>query len=120
MQAGGLIAIWLTSLAQISGADVVKVAVTPYACHPPCTVRVTVRIERHDANRMLRVAVYGPEYSRYSEMALDGQSKVTFLLYYRDLPEGRYEISADVVRHDARTWVAGYARGEFRVGGFSE
>jgi hypothetical protein len=91
------------------GDQPVRIArVEPRICISPCTLRLAVRIERDDANALLRVLVDGT-MSYYSEIALAPNSPTLFPLTYKFLPAGEYAISADLVRHAGRSWIAGRA-----------
>jgi len=92
----------------LGDAPVRIVRVEPRICVTPCTLRLALRIERHEANALLRVLVDGT-MTYYSEIALAPNSPTLFPLTYKFLPAGEYAISADLVRHAGRSWIAGRA-----------
>lgn len=89
--------------------------VSPAVCFAPCTMELRVHVDRDDRNEKLRVAVDGPNFYRYSEIALAPNSPTLFLLPYKDLPGGVYGIAVDVVRHDGHSWTAGRANERLTV-----
>jgi hypothetical protein len=68
-------------------------------------VRTTVRVDRHAANRWLRIAIDGPFYAASTERQLDGDEAArTFEMMWQSLPAGEYMVTAEVegargVRH---------------------
>jgi len=73
------------------------VRLTPPVDVAPAVLTVRTTIERSSDNRMLEVAVESPDYLRSSQLSLDGDRAArTHLLVFRDLPAGRYEITATV------------------------
>jgi hypothetical protein len=67
--------------------------VYPRRCVDPCTIRVTVRTERHAQNRAFVLELESPAYSRSSVVMLDGSAAA--LIHERlfeSLPPGAYEV----------------------------
>lgn len=69
--------------------------VSPKVVAAPGYVRVSARIEPDAENRMLEVTATSDEYSRTSEIQLDGSSAPRVsVIDYANLPSGVYEVSA--------------------------
>lgn len=96
-------------LALLLAVSPVRITISPNTCVSPCTVKLTLKIEPDQRNSMLRVLVDGDNYYNYGEIALTPDSHTQYLRVYKRLPPGEYAIAADLVRHDARDWVAGRA-----------
>lgn len=82
------------------------------ANHP--TIEVNVHVERDKANRGLSVEVIGNTgYYTISQKELDGENSGTFHQFkFRDLPEGSYEVFAQVTQWKDGKWKSVQEKGE--------
>lgn len=106
----------LVCVALVYSLSPLKLSIRPQICLAPCYVRLSLRVERDEANVLLRVLVDGP-ITRYSEIPLAATSPALFTLDYKDLPAGTYAVTADLVRHNGRSWIAGSTTGTVEVAG---
>jgi hypothetical protein len=79
----------------LTGAQPLVLTVAPKIAPEPGYVRVRVRIEPDADNRMLEVTALSDEYSRTSEIPLNGSSAPRLsIIDYPNLPSGTYEVHA--------------------------
>ena len=81
----------------LSGQSNERLAIrlTPPVDVAPAVLTVRTTVERSAQNRALEIVVESENYLRSSQFSLDGDRAArTHLLVFRDLPEGRYEITA--------------------------
>jgi hypothetical protein len=112
--------ILLLAAQPVHAADSVRLAVYPRFQNAPATVRVTLIIERDKDNRQACLDIEGDTgYSRSScwEHVGDGARYQT-VIYYPDLPAGRYTAVAEVTHAD-RSVVRSRVE-EFRLLGLGE
>ena len=82
----------------------VKLRVTPTVASAPATVRIYVSVTQNEENRMLRVVANSEEYSRVSEMSMEGQNSPKVSTFeYRELPPGSYDVRVYLIGRDGRT-----------------
>jgi hypothetical protein len=71
--------------------------VSPAVALAPASVRIEVVIDRHDDNRVLRIAIDSGEYLRSSSIGLDGaRAPRVHSVVYRSLPPGYYEVRVEL------------------------
>jgi hypothetical protein len=89
----------------LHAADSVRLAIYPRFQNAPATVRVTLIIERDAANRQACIDIEGDTgYSRSSCWEHIGEgARYQTVIYYPDLPAGRYTAVAEVTRADHST-----------------
>jgi hypothetical protein len=72
--------------------------VRPRAAVAPALIRVEVRIAANPANRRLRVVAESLDFSRSSEIQVDGAAGPPLRTFnYPDVPGGNYEVSATLI-----------------------
>lgn len=82
----------------------VSVRVTPQFCVEGSNVRVTVRVQPHEDNRMLTIEADSEDFFRRSSIQLRGASgPVQHELLLNALPSGHYYVRATVRREDDET-----------------
>jgi hypothetical protein len=75
--------------------DIFSIKVHPGYCFAPCFVRITVRLEPHDAHRELAVEADGRGYYRRSVIQLDGSEEpAVHNVVWKSLPMGVYDVRA--------------------------
>ena len=76
-----------------------EVTVYPRTCGSPCTIRVTVRIERHASNRAFVLELDSWSYFRSSVIPLDGHDAARIHeREFESLPAGTYEVRVTLMR----------------------
>jgi len=97
--------ILLLSSAPAHASDPVRVSVYPRFQNAPATVRVTLIIEWDKDNRQACLYIEGDMgYSRNSCWEHVGEgARYQTVIYYPDLPAGRYTAIAEVTRADHST-----------------
>lgn len=81
-----------------------ELRVDPRTCLDPCTIRVSIRTERHALNRALVLELDSYAYARSSVITLDGDNAA--LIHERSfesLPPGAYEVRVKLVRSSNRS-----------------
>ena len=82
----------------LGAADRVHIRVWPATSMAPTSFTVRVFIERHAANRWIKVSVESAAYFGSSEGQLEGErSSRLRLVQFRDVPAGAYEVKAAVL-----------------------
>ena len=82
----------------LGAADRVHIRVWPATSMAPTSFTVRVFIERHAANRWIKVTVESAAYFGSSEGQLEGErSSRLRLVQFRDVPAGTYEVRAAVL-----------------------
>jgi hypothetical protein len=95
----------------------VSLRLAPYVAFAPATVRATIRVPRHDDNRLLRVAVVSERFFRSSDIQLEGaEAAVSHQMIWKNLPAGDYVVVAEVYTATRRS--AHRAAQELRVMGY--
>ena len=99
-----LCAAMFLSTVSANAGEAIRVRAPTSALMAPATVRIYIMVEPHAENRVLRVKAESSEFFRSSEMPLagEGSARVT-VLYFRDLPQGAYDVTAEVMGADGRT-----------------
>ena len=70
----------------------------------PADLTVYVTVERHNANRFLKVSADSPNFFRSSEVPLEGEQGAAVSVFnFRQLPSGVYEIQAELIGEGGRT-----------------
>jgi hypothetical protein len=70
---------------------------------------ISVSVERHEDNRMLRVTAESPDFFRSSELPLNGEASPRVnVVTFHQLPSGEYDIRAVLIAANGKT--AGAAR----------
>jgi len=87
----------------------VSVSARPVQCFSPCDVTLEMRYQRDEDNDHLRVLIEGPNYSSYSEVALEDSSPAVLRRQFRALPAGEYEAVVSLIRRVGGGWEAGRA-----------
>lgn len=73
-------------------AAAISITVLPHVCFAPCEIRITVRVPKDSANRMLRLQV-GEEH--LTERQLEGDKSPITWTFYRVIHEmGQWEVIA--------------------------
>lgn len=93
----------------------IVISITPQVCLAPCDIKVTARIEANPANNLLQMELEGPRYSQVSEIPLGENHRKTVEIWYRRVLGGNYVITARLIRHDGKSWVAGVDKKNVRV-----
>src|SRR5262245_51937607 len=93
----------LSCTTSANASESIRVRVPTSALMAPATLRVYIIVEPHADSRLLRVSAASEELFRSSEMPLedDGGARVT-VLYFRDLPSGSYDVTAEVIGVDGK------------------
>jgi hypothetical protein len=87
--------------------------VTPKIALAPANVEIRATFTRHPDNRKISIIAESQDYYRRSEIDLEGSATPqTYVIQYRDLPEGQYQIVAVLETADGQTV---RAAGELRV-----
>ena len=75
----------------------VTLTLSPAHAFAPATVRIRARIEPNADNRVLTIVADGPNFYRSSDVPLDGEEAPrTVELWFKDVPAGDYEVSANL------------------------
>ena len=110
-----LVVATLVAAASLTGtaAGIVEFRMLARYLFAPATVRVTVAVEPHEANRTLRVEIDGDDMFRSSDVTLEGAAEKRFHeIQFRSVPAGHYRVQAAVLSaHNVR----GTATGELDV-----
>ncbi len=81
--------------------------VDPSVALMPATLRIRTAIEPDAGNRALEVVVDSEEFYSSSELRLDGERASRVRAFeFRDLPAGKYWITATLTTADGKHWVA--------------
>lgn len=95
---------WLLVLA-------ISLRVTPLVSFAPATLTIQVRVHPEPSDRQVQVVVESEHFSRLSRWTIDPSNCPALFTYpLRDLPEGAYQITAEIgdwssVRASARQTV---------------
>ena len=90
--------------------EAIKISARPRVIPAPGSSLLKVTVERNQTNRALIWEVDGATYYRSSRMQLEGASAArSYVFMLRDLPGGRFDVRARVVRSD-NTEVIGETR----------
>src|SRR5262245_38692514 len=75
-----------------------SIRVSPAVSLAPALLRITTTVEPSDDNRLLNIEIESPEYSRRSEITLDGKNaQRVSMLEVKSVPSGLYEVRAVLV-----------------------
>jgi len=96
------------------GADAahqMNLRVWPSVATAPATLLIYASIVQNEDNRRLRIVANSDDFSRSSEISLDGENSPKVLTFeYRELPSGSYDVRAYLIGRDGKTrdsvWVA--------------
>lgn len=89
---------WFVFIAALYTLNPLTISVYPPVSMAPATIRITVMVPRHVANRWLCFGVDGPELKR-SCLELDGEaSRKVWTVYWAFRSVGTYEASAVLTR----------------------
>ena len=87
----------------LDGGQPLTMRVTPAMAPEPAIVTVTVVVEADDRNRSLEIAAFSENYSRSSQVQLEGrEARHVFDFELRDIPHGRYEVTGLLTGTDGR------------------
>jgi len=97
------------------GDQMLSLEARPTFCMEPCEVRITVGVDRNEANRELLIEADSPDFYRSSAVQLDGETAPSvYTLVWKSLPAGRYQLramlrraSGDVTRTTLKVRVVG-------------
>jgi hypothetical protein len=91
---------WITADASAG----LKMRVSPTVSVAPTDVFIYVFVERRPDNRLLRVLMDSDEFSRSSDVQLEGEksSRLT-IVRYRQLPAGSYDVEVALIGSNGRT-----------------
>jgi hypothetical protein len=96
-----------------AGRQVVEIRLRGHYFPEPATVRMTVAVEPHQQNRLLRIEADGDAMYRATEVQLSGETdKRLHLVEFRNLTAGSYVLRAEVLSSSA---VLGQATQELTV-----
>lgn len=88
-----VVGIWLASSSAMANDAVLDVRLDGYLMSAPGAVQVTIFVRRDDDHRSLTIEADSESFYRSSSIALDGaRAPRRHSVWYRDLPEGKYEI----------------------------
>ena len=83
--------------AMTAGRQVVEIRLRGHYFPEPATVRMTVAVEPHEQNRLLRIEADGESMYRATEVELSGETdKRLHLVEFRNLTAGSYVVRAEV------------------------
>lgn len=69
--------------------------VTPRVALAPANIEIRATFERHPDNRLISVIAESKDFYRRSEINVPGSAgPKTFVIWYRDLPRGDYDVTA--------------------------
>jgi hypothetical protein len=92
----------------LGAADRVHIRVWPATSMAPTSFTIRVMIERHAANRWIKVTAESDSYFGSSEGQLEGErSSRLRVVQFRDVPAGTYEVRAVVLDQDRDVIAAG-------------
>jgi hypothetical protein len=96
-----LLLLALVAISSARAEELVSIRVTPQFCVEGSNVRIVVRIEPHDENRLLKIEADSANFFRSSSIQLSGaRAPLEHLLLLREVPSGTYEVRATVTRED--------------------
>jgi len=109
----------LGSASNLSGAEHLRMQVSPPVSRAPGFVVIRVGVEKAADNRRLQIITESADFYRSSEIPLDGQNAPAVNVFeYRDLPTGLYHITGVLIgTRGERATVARLAKVEPAVGG---
>ena len=88
--------------AMTAGRQVVEIRLRGHYFPEPATVRLTVAVEPHQQNRLLRIEADGDAMFRATEVELTGETdKRLHLVEFRNLTAGSYVLRAEVLSTNA-------------------
>ena len=86
-----------------AGEPAVRVRVSSQPLMAPADLLIYVTVEKSADNRLLRVTAESDDFFRASEVALAGEESARItILHFRELPQGSYDVKADVVGANGR------------------
>jgi len=93
----------------VLAAELITMQIAPRMCQEPCDFRLTIKVEPAVDNDSLVIQVEAPDSSFYrrTDVPLGPRSPKTQEIWYKNVPGGTYTITAMLIKHDAKTWVAG-------------
>jgi hypothetical protein len=101
-----VVAVILASLT-VNAETGLKVRVTPQVSMAPSDVFIYVFVERDPDNRLLRILAQSDDFSRSSDVQLDGEKSARLTtVRYPGFPAGSYEVEAVVIGASGRRQVA--------------
>ena len=85
-----------------AGRQVVEIRLRGHYFPEPATVRMTVAVEPHQQNRLLRIEADGEAMYRATEVELSGETdKRLHLVEFKNLTAGSYVLRAEVLSSSA-------------------
>jgi hypothetical protein len=86
-----------------AGEQAVKVRVASQPLMAPADLLIYVTVEKSADNRLLRVTAESDDFFRSSEVQLAGEESARItIMRFRELPQGSYDVKADVVDSSGR------------------
>jgi hypothetical protein len=97
-------AIVLLASISVDAASRLNIRVSPAMASAPADIRIYVRVEPREENRILRVSADSVNFFRSSEVQLDGEAGQRVSTFtFRQLPAGDYEVRAELIVSSGRT-----------------
>ena len=82
----------------LAGGQAVSIRVSPVMARQPASIRIVTTVERDERNRELAITAEAAEYATTSEMQLEGvNAQRVSTTEFRDIPEGKYDVTATVI-----------------------
>ena len=102
----------LLLVSTLATSPLLTLAVSPNSCIAPCSLQVRLSIEpaRDNEKVMLELEADDTDYYRLSELPLNERSPKTTYIRYPDVPAGVFTLTARLIKHEGRTWMAAEAR----------
>lgn len=107
-------------------ANLITLTTTRSVCFEPCDVTIVLSVQPERDNSELRLEMIQTDGAYYRSSSLDmspncdENGKCVYppqrmRITYPRVPEGAYVITATLLKHDAKTWIAGEAKSEVTV-----
>lgn len=81
-----------------------NIRVAPAVSSAPAVIQIYVGVQPRAENRLLRVSAESEDFFRSSEAQLDGEQSARMITFtFRGMPEGDYQVSAQLIGSNGRT-----------------